>query len=211
PRPVGAAPADRARGRRAEPDRAAVGLSLPPALPLRDGDLQPGRAAARRLWKRPSGRLPPSSERRRGDASAAAGRAPAAARRRRIPAAAGLGRRCPAGARRSASLERGRTLKTPFGRADTPSVDAAERKEILTRYMDHTRRFDRVAATRRRNVKRSGNGDTAEVIPFTGPVQQLEQEPTMREIEVLQLVSDGLVNRQTGHRLFLSNEPTKSH
>ena len=78
--------------------------------------------------------------------------------------------------------------------------------------MDHTRRFDRVAATRRRNVKRNGAaGQTAEVIPFTGPVQQLEQEPTMREIEVLQLVSDGLVNREIGERLFLSEETVKSH
>ena len=89
-------------------------------------------------------------------------------------------------------------------------MDAAKREQILTRYMDHTRRFDRVAATRRRN----GNGAaaaTAEVIPFTGPVQQLEQEPTMREIEVLQLVSDGLVNREIGERLFLSEETVKSH
>jgi DNA-binding NarL/FixJ family response regulator len=78
--------------------------------------------------------------------------------------------------------------------------------------MDHTRRFDRVASTRRRNG--NGNrdrGTTAEVIPFTGPVQQLEQEPTMREIEVLQLVSDGLVNREIGERLFLSEETVKSH
>jgi DNA-binding NarL/FixJ family response regulator len=86
-------------------------------------------------------------------------------------------------------------------------VDAAERKEILTRYMDHTRRFDRVAATRRRN----GSGGSAEVIPFNGPLQQLEQEPTMREIEVLQLISDGLVNREIGQRLFLSEETVKSH
>ena len=74
--------------------------------------------------------------------------------------------------------------------------------------MDHTRRFDRVAATRRRN---GNSGATAEVIPFTAPVQQLEQEPTMREVEVLQLVSDGLVNREIGERLFLSEETVKSH
>jgi len=85
-------------------------------------------------------------------------------------------------------------------------VDAAQRKEILTRYMDHTRRFDKVAATRRR----TGNGG-AEVIPFAAPVQQLEQEPTMRETEVLQLISDGLVNREIGERLFLSEETVKSH
>ena len=87
-------------------------------------------------------------------------------------------------------------------------MDAAQRKEILTRYMDHTRRFDQVAATRRRNGTDNG---TAEVIPFNGPLQQLEQEPTMREIEVLQLVSDGLVNREIGERLFLSEETVKSH
>ena len=89
-------------------------------------------------------------------------------------------------------------------------MDAAKREQILTRYMDHTRRFDRVAATRRRNGN-AAVGGTAEVIPFTGPVQQLEQEPTMREIEVLQLVSDGLVNREIGERLFLSEETVKSH
>jgi len=53
----------------------------------------------------------------------------------------------------------------------------AERKEILTRYMDHSRRFEAAAA------RRSPNG-SAEVIPFTPPMRELEQEPTMREIEV---------------------------
>jgi DNA-binding NarL/FixJ family response regulator len=81
-------------------------------------------------------------------------------------------------------------------------VDAAERKEILSRYMDHSRRFE-AAAARRSN----GNG---EVIPFT-PVREYGQDPTMREIEVLQLISDGLVNREIGTRLFLSEETVKSH
>ena len=83
-------------------------------------------------------------------------------------------------------------------------MDAAERKEILSRYIGHTRRFEAVAA------KRAGGG-TAEVIPFNGPLQELEQEPTQREIEVLQLISDGLVNREIGTRLFLSEETVKSH
>jgi DNA-binding CsgD family transcriptional regulator len=91
------------------------------------------------------------------------------------------------------------------GCADTRAVDAAERKEILNRYMDHSRRFEEVAARRR-----NGNG-SAEVIPFQGPLRELEQEPTMREIEVLQLISDGLVNREIGVRLFLSEETVKSH
>ena len=87
--------------------------------------------------------------------------------------------------------------------ADERAVDAAERKEILSRYMDHSRRFEAVAARR-------ANG-SAEVIPFVAPLRELEQEPTMREIEVLQLVSDGLVNREIGVRLFLSEETVKSH
>ena len=85
---------------------------------------------------------------------------------------------------------------------DTRAVDAAQRKEIMSRYQDHSRRFEEVAA------RRQGNG---EVIPFSGPLRELEQEPTMREIEVLQLISDGLVNREIGERLFLSEETVKSH
>jgi DNA-binding NarL/FixJ family response regulator len=89
-------------------------------------------------------------------------------------------------------------------RADTRIVvDAAERKEILSRYVDHSRRFDAVAARR-------GQGN-AEVIPFAAPLRELEQEPTAREVEVLQLISEGLVNREIGHRLFLSEETVKSH
>ena len=97
-------------------------------------------------------------------------------------------------------------LKRRFRAADTPRVDAAERKEILSRYADHSRRFDEVASRRRQN-----EGPGAEVIPFQGPLRELEQEPTMREIEVLQLISDGLVNREIGQRLFLSEETVKSH
>ena len=82
-------------------------------------------------------------------------------------------------------------------------MDAAERKEILTRYIDHTRRFEQAAA-RRSSV-------AAEVIPLNPPLRELEQEPTSREIEVLQLISDGLANREIGARLFLSEETVKSH
>jgi DNA-binding NarL/FixJ family response regulator len=83
-------------------------------------------------------------------------------------------------------------------------VDAAERKEILSRYANHSRRFDELAARRRPTTG-------AEVIPFQGPLRELEQEPSMREIEVLQLISDGLVNREIGKRLYLSEETVKSH
>ena len=84
-------------------------------------------------------------------------------------------------------------------------MDAAERKEIMSRYADHSKRFEEVASRRRYD------GGGAEVIPFQGPLRELEQEPTMREIEVLQLISEGLVNREIGHRLFLSEETVKSH
>jgi DNA-binding NarL/FixJ family response regulator len=82
-------------------------------------------------------------------------------------------------------------------------VDAAERRAIMNRYMDHSRRFEAAAAKR--------STGQAEVIPFTPQLRELQQEPTRREIQVLQLVSDGLVNREIGERLFLSEETVKSH
>jgi DNA-binding NarL/FixJ family response regulator len=95
-------------------------------------------------------------------------------------------------------------LKRVARTADTAQyMDAAERKAILNRYMDHARRFDQAAAKRT-----TGNAD---VIPFQAPLKELEQEPTPREIEVLQLISEGLVNREIGRLLFLSEETVKSH
>ena len=82
-------------------------------------------------------------------------------------------------------------------------MDAAERKEILSRYRDYSRKFEEVAARRRP----SGNG---EVIPFT-PLREVGQAPTTREIEVLRLIGDGLANREIGQQLFLSEETVKSH
>jgi len=82
-------------------------------------------------------------------------------------------------------------------------VDAAQRNEILSRYREHTARFESVAARRDQSF--------AEVIPFQPSAQEGGQEPTAREIEVLQLISDGLVNREIGVRLYLSEETVKSH
>ena len=96
-------------------------------------------------------------------------------------------------------------LKTEFQASDTVTVDAAERNEILNRYMDHSRRFDAAAA------RRASGTPSAEIIPCTAPLRELEQEPTAREIEVLQLIAEGLVNREIGKALFLSEETVKSH
>jgi DNA-binding NarL/FixJ family response regulator len=82
-------------------------------------------------------------------------------------------------------------------------MDAAQRNEILTRYREHSRRFDDVAATRKLVV--------ADVIPINSRPADQGQVPSAREIEVLQLVSDGLVNREIGERLYLSEETVKSH
>ena len=84
-------------------------------------------------------------------------------------------------------------------------MEATERKEILSRYRDHSRRFEAAAA--RRSTSRSGV-----VVPFDPPARlDMVQDPTARELEVLQLVADGLVNREIGQKLFLSEETVKSH
>jgi DNA-binding NarL/FixJ family response regulator len=83
-------------------------------------------------------------------------------------------------------------------------VDATQRDEILTRYREHAERFQTVAARR---------APIAELIefPVSSPTPEPEHAPTAREIEVLQLVSEGLVNREIGDRLYLSEETVKSH
>jgi DNA-binding NarL/FixJ family response regulator len=96
------------------------------------------------------------------------------------------------------------TLKRLGWRVDSPHMDAAERKEILSRYADHRRRFEATAAKRQdRNAEVN-----AELVPYE---RLRELEPTKREIAVLQLISDGLVNREIGQRLFVSEETVKSH
>lgn len=105
-------------------------------------------------------------------------------------------------------------LKWRIGAADITFVDAAKRDEILDRYQGHARRFEEAAARRRAAtpVAASATATTAEVIPLNGvPDLPVESPPTARELQVLQLIADGLANREIGGKLFLSEETIKSH
>jgi DNA-binding NarL/FixJ family response regulator len=83
-------------------------------------------------------------------------------------------------------------------------VDEGRRKDILTRYRDHSRRFDAAASGR--------EGNPGLTTPFSAvAVAGLETEPSARELEVLQLVANGLTNREISQQLFLSEETVKSH
>ena len=100
-------------------------------------------------------------------------------------------------------------LKAGVAPADINAVDAAERKDILDRYMGHARRFEEAAA--RRKTTGPSASATAEVIQLNTATRPLESPPTARELEVLQHIADGLANREIGTKLFLSEETVKSH
>jgi DNA-binding CsgD family transcriptional regulator len=82
-------------------------------------------------------------------------------------------------------------------------MDASERERILGKYANYSRQFDEAA-----NRRGAGLG---QIIPFPAPTRELEQEPTGREIEILDLIAEGLTNREIGELLFLSEETVKSH
>ncbi len=62
------------RGDVGNPGQSALGLPVPPALPVRDRDLLPRRAAARLVRQRPLRRVPPPAQRRRHTAAGELGR-----------------------------------------------------------------------------------------------------------------------------------------
>jgi DNA-binding NarL/FixJ family response regulator len=94
-------------------------------------------------------------------------------------------------------------LQPEATQADTHTVDAVERNEILSRYADHAKRLD-TAVTRHA-------WQSAGIIPFSAALREPEPEPTPREVQVLGLISEGLANREIGKVLFLSEETVKSH
>lgn len=84
-------------------------------------------------------------------------------------------------------------------------MDTARRNEILACYAGHARRFDEAAQ------RRSGNGGI-KIIPSPSTLlREPGQGLTDREMEVLRLVSNGLVNVEIGRELCLSVETVKTH
>ena len=86
-------------------------------------------------------------------------------------------------------------------------MDAAAREDILRRYARHGRAFRMATIAARRPAPEAEQPPAASRTRFRAP----EPELTTRELRVLELVADGLVNREIGQRLFLSEETIKSH
>jgi DNA-binding NarL/FixJ family response regulator len=83
-------------------------------------------------------------------------------------------------------------------------VDVTKRDEILDRYRERVREFDRTARTR------AGQGG-ATVLPLPAPATEPGRTLTMREAEVLQLLADGLSNLEIARRLVVAEETAKTH
>ena len=81
-------------------------------------------------------------------------------------------------------------------------MDIATRNDIMNRYRNRAREFNTIAS--RREHRRGGAPEPVYAL-------LLPEEPTMREIEILELVSLGLGNGEIGQRLSISEETVKSH
>ena len=84
-------------------------------------------------------------------------------------------------------------------------MDAARREELLARYRGHADRLDVAAARARPAV------DVADAAATPARVPARWQMPSKRELEVLQLVAEGLPNREIALRLVVTEETVKSH
>jgi len=82
-------------------------------------------------------------------------------------------------------------------------MDDATRSEIMGRYRVHARLFDQAAQRRQRH-----HGDT---LPATPPELRECARLSAREVTVLQLIADGLTDREIGQALYLSEFTVKSH
>jgi DNA-binding NarL/FixJ family response regulator len=72
--------------------------------------------------------------------------------------------------------------------------------EVLARYQARVRQFDEIAA------RRAKNG-----VEETESKPAVQQKPSCRELDVLELVAEGLSNKQIAVRLFVSEDTIKTH
>jgi two-component system response regulator DevR len=87
--------------------------------------------------------------------------------------------------------------------ADAGDMNTTRREEILDRFREHASRFDSIAESRPRRA--------AEIIPIFPFPEEPIQPLSTREGEVLQLIADGLTNREISTRLWISEETVKTH
>jgi ATP/maltotriose-dependent transcriptional regulator MalT len=87
----------------------------------------------------------------------------------------------------------------------TVDMNSRRRREILTAYAGHARRFDRIAARRRRPV---APGPVLEP-DAAGPTD--DDCLSERQLEVLSLVAEGLSNQEICVRLDVGLETVKTH
>jgi DNA-binding NarL/FixJ family response regulator len=87
-------------------------------------------------------------------------------------------------------------------------VDPALRAEILRRYQAHARRFDRHAESRRRRGLACGG---LELDGGDAPQRRAGDQVTQAELRVLELIAQGLTDKQIAERSNLSEFTVKSH
>ena len=80
------------------------------------------------------------------------------------------------------------------------AVDTPTREQILERYRAHADRFEALARPDHGEPPADGWGPANASTP-----------PTPRQLEILQLIADGLSNREIAERLFITEETCKSH